>query len=106
MDGGLFFSLGVVVQTLTPDIARRLGLDDVNANGVLISSVNPSSRAAATGIEQGDIILSINQRATRTPEDVAAAVAAALSAGRDTVLLLIRRGNTPPARYTVVLVRR
>jgi serine protease Do len=89
-------SLGLTVQTLTPEIARSLRLTDANVRGVVVSSVDPSSDAAAEGLQAGDIILSINQRATRTPEEAAAAVDAARNAGRDTVLLLIRRGNTPP----------
>ncbi|HEX8225937.1 MAG TPA: Do family serine endopeptidase [Allosphingosinicella sp.] len=99
-------SLGVTVQTLTPEIARTLRLTDVNARGVVVASVNPSSDAAAKGIQAGDIILSINQRATRTPEEAAAAVAAARSAGRNSVLLLVRRGNAPPAYYGIALAGR
>jgi serine protease Do len=96
-------SLGLTVQTLTPEIARSLKLNDVNLKGVVISSVNSSSDAASTGIQTGDIILSINQRATRTPEEAAAAVAAARAANRKTVLILVRRGNTPAAYFGVEL---
>ncbi|MEA3053237.1 MAG: serine protease Do [Sphingomonadales bacterium] len=99
-------SLGVTVQTLTPEIARTLRLTDTNVKGVVIASVNPSSDAASKGIQVGDIILSINQRATRTPEEAAAAVTAARSAGRNSVLLLIRRGNGAPAYYGIALAGR
>jgi serine protease Do len=98
-------SLGVTVQTLTPEIARSLRLADTNLRGVVVASVNASSDAA-TKLQPGDIILSINQRATRTPEEAAAAIEAARSAGRSSVLLLVRRGNIPPTYIGVALARR
>jgi len=98
-------SLGLTVQTLTPDIARTLRLNDVNLKGVVVSAVNPNSDAAAKGLQATDVILSINQRATRTPEEAAAAVAAARAAGRNSVLLLVRRGNSPAIYIGVELSR-
>ncbi len=89
-------SLGVTVQTLTPEIARSLRLSDPNLRGVVVAAVDPNSNAAAEGLVTGDVIVSINQVPTRTPEEAAAAVEAARRAGRNSVLLLIRRGNTPP----------
>jgi serine protease Do len=70
-----------------------------------VASVDPSSDAATKGVQQGDVILSINQRPTRTPEEAAAAVEAARSGGRQSVLLLVRRGNAPPL-YVGVDIRR
>jgi len=98
-------SLGVTVQALTPEIARSLRITDPNVRGLVVSGVNPSSDAGQK-LQQGDIILSINQRVTRTPEEAAAAVAAARAANRNTVLLLVKRGNTPPVYVGVELVRR
>ena len=63
-----------------------------------MTTVDPSSDAGQEGIQRGDVILSINQRATVTVADASAAVAAARAAKRDTVLLLIQRGAGLP-RY-------
>ena len=60
--------------------------------------LNPSSDAAANGLQRGDLIIQINQRPVTTPAEAAAAVDDARKAGRDTVLLLVQRGANP-ARY-------
>ena len=98
-------SLGVTVQPLTPEIARSLRLNEPNLRGLVVSGVNPGTDAGQK-LRQGDIILSINQRSTRTPEEAAAVIAAARAAGRSNVLLLVRRENNPPAYIGVELVRR
>jgi serine protease Do len=98
-------SLGVTLQALTPEIARGLRLSDANLKGVVVVSVDPNGDAAAKGLQPRDVILSINQRATATPEAAAAAVAAARSAGRNSVLVLIRRGNQPAIYLGIELTR-
>ena len=90
-------SLGVSVQTLTPDLARRMQIADATVRGVVVASVDPNSDAGQKGLQPGDIIVSINQTSTPTPEAAATALDAARRSGRNTVLLLVRRGNTPPA---------
>jgi serine protease Do len=95
-------ALGLAVLAMTPRLAEQFGVPP-NTRGVVISSVDPSSDAAQRGLQRGDIILSINQRVTTSPGDVAAAVAAARRAGRPSVLLLMRRGNRP-AHYVAVKI--
>ena len=56
-------------------------------------------------MQAGDIILSINQQPTVTPEAAASVVDAARRAGRNTVLLQVKRGNNPPAYIGVDLTR-
>jgi Do/DeqQ family serine protease len=50
--------LGVNIYTVTPDIAKAYGVDEIN--GALISQVVPDSAAAKAGLEPGDIITSVN----------------------------------------------
>lgn len=96
--------LGLSVQTLTPEIARRLQLSGDNVRGLVVVTVDPNSDASRF-VQPGDLIVSIDRAPTPTPESAAAAVAAARRAGRDTVLLLVRRGNAPPAYFGVELTR-
>jgi serine protease Do len=98
-------SLGVSVQTLTPDVARRLQIADATMRGLVVGNVDPNSDAGQKGIQPGDIILSINQTPTPTPEAAASALEAARRAGRNTVLLQVRRGNATPGYIGVELAR-
>ena len=58
--------------------------------------VDPSSDAAAKGLSEGDIILSINQHPVRTAQDAVSLIAAARKAGRKQVLLSVKRESVPP----------
>lgn len=98
-------SLGLTLQALTPALLQQMGVRDATVRGVVITNADPNSDAAQKGLRAGDIILSINQAPTTTPEQVVAAVEAARRAGRRTVLLQVRRGNTPPAFIGVDLTQ-
>ena len=52
--------LGVNIQTVTDEIAEGLGLKQ--ATGALVARVNEGGPAAKAGVEQGDVILSFNDR--------------------------------------------
>ena len=94
--------LGITLSPITPDVRRELRLGDT-VQGVVIAAVDASSNAATQGLRRGDVILSVNQIATTTPQAAAAVVQAARTAGRDTVLLLVQRGNNPPSFIGVKL---
>ena len=93
-------ALGIGLTALTPEIAGQLGLRN-DVRGVVVTGVDPSSDAGNKGLRRGDLILSINQRPTATPQEAGAIVAAARKAGRTSVLLLIQSGNSAP-RYVGV----
>jgi serine protease Do len=87
-------SLGLSLQTLTPQIAQQLGLT-AGTRGVVVTGVDDSSDAGSKGLQPRDVILSIANRPVSNVAEAAAAVDAAKKAGFKTVLLLVQRGNRP-----------
>lgn len=56
--------LGVVMQNLTPELAKAFGLD--LHQGVVISQVIEKSAAEKAGLKAGDVVLSINDTAIKS----------------------------------------
>ena len=82
--------LGLVVQTLSPEIARRLGVPPTT-RGVVVTRVQEGSPADAIGIQPGDVIVEIDQHKITNDRDYRAALDQVKD--HDTVLLLVRRGD-------------
>ncbi|MDA0213775.1 MAG: trypsin-like peptidase domain-containing protein [Planctomycetota bacterium] len=57
--------LGVSMQELNEELAENFGLD--STDGVLISGIVPRTPAANAGLAVGDIIMTIDGKATQTP---------------------------------------
>ena len=87
-------ALGLSLTALTPELARAANLP-AGTRGVIITAVDPNSDASDKGLQRGDLILSVNNQLVTTPAQVVAAVDVARKAGRSSVLLLAKRGNTP-----------
>jgi Do/DeqQ family serine protease len=59
---------GITVQNLTPSLRDQLGLS-ARVKGVVISQIDPNSPAAQAGLQEGDVIESINrQEVASVPE--------------------------------------
>ncbi len=81
---------GLSVQGLTPDIRQQLQIPD-GTQGVVITDVDPDSAASAAGLQQGDIIVSVDRKPVTSVSDFNTAVRA--GASRDSTLLLVKRGQ-------------
>ncbi len=90
--------LGVTMQTLTAEIAE--GIDATGAEGALVSEVAEGSAADKAGIKPGDIITSINGRATKTASSLRAAIGV-LRVGEKVEVGIIRDGK--PRKVTATI---
>ena len=82
-------TLGIVVQNLTPEIAKELGVK--RDAGIVVTQVEPGSPAANAGIETGDVIQQVNRKPVKNVEDFVQKVER--TTDKDNVLLLIQRGQ-------------
>jgi serine protease Do len=80
---------GLQVSTLTSDVAQQLNLPP-GTRGVVVTSVDPNSKAADAGLQRGDVIQEVNRKPVNSVEQFRAAI-------RDTVnepiLLLVNHGG-------------
>jgi Do/DeqQ family serine protease len=78
---------GFSVAELTADMREQMGLNR-NAGNLIIASVVDDSKAAALGLQNGDIIKSINRKSPRTLEDFYNSI----NSDDDLVIKVNRRG--------------
>ncbi|HEX8073236.1 MAG TPA: Do family serine endopeptidase [Pyrinomonadaceae bacterium] len=82
--------LGVVVQSVTSDMAQSLELKDVR--GVIVGQVAPDSAAERAGVKQGDVILALNGQAVNDSNTLRNRVAST-PPGTNVTLTLLRDGR-------------
>lgn len=81
---------GVIVQNLSNALRERHDIPG-NVTGVIVTTINADSRAAAMGLEEGDVISHIN----RKPVTVASeARTLAKDSGKNVLLRVWRKGDT------------
>ncbi len=85
-------AMGLGLSSLTDDMRHAYNLDQ-GVNGVVVTKVDPESEAADKGIEPGDVIVSVANKAVRSPQDIRNRIAEAHAAGRKTVLVLVSGEN-------------
>ena len=86
--------LGLTVQTLTDELARRLGYEELT--GVLVTRVESGSEAARKGIKAGMLIMEVNREPVKNTEEFYRAIKKGAKKG--TYLFLVNDG-----RYTFLV---
>jgi len=81
---------GVAVEDVDAQTARQLGVP-ANTAGVVVTKVDPSSAAADSGLQRGDVIQEVNHKAVRNTADFEAAMR---NSKDQTLLLVNRQGST------------
>ena len=83
-------ALGVSVAPLTPELAARAKAPK-DAHGLIVEDVNPDGRAAAAGIQAGDIIQEVNRQPVKSVDELRAALKK--TSDKPTLVLINRQGN-------------
>lgn len=86
--------LGMTVKPLTEEDAKALGLA-ADSEGLAVMEVDEVSEAYAKGLRVGDVITEAGQQKVVSVKDLQDRVEEARSAGRKSLLLLIRRAGDP-----------
>ena len=91
--------LGMQLSEIPPDMRSDMNLSD-EVTGVLLLSVEADSLAAASGLAAGDVITDAAQNPVEEIADLVEQVENATDAGRESLLLLVRRDAEP--RFVVL----
>ena len=91
-DEGGSDDIGMELSDITDALARRYNIEE--AEGVLVTFVEPASPAAQAGVRPGDVITQVNRKDILNLEDYNKCLSDARKQKKDKILLLIARGET------------
>jgi serine protease Do len=86
--------LGMTVAAVTGPLSEQFGLED-DARGLVVVGIDEDSDAYEKGMREGDLITEVGQEAISSPADLTKRIEAAEGAGRNSILLLVRREGAP-----------
>jgi len=87
-------ALGLHLSPLTAELRRQLNIGR-DVQGVVITGIDSHSPPDIRGLSRGDVLVSINQEAVRSPEEAASKLRElSKSPQKSALLLLNRRGVT------------
>jgi serine protease Do len=80
------------LSDITDALARRYDIGE--AEGVLVTFVEPASPAAQAGVRPGDVITQVNRKDILNLEDYNKCLSDARKQKKDKILLLVARGES------------
>ncbi len=83
-------ALGVELTAITEKVRKDFDLTD-DTEGVVVTAIDANGPAAEKDLQQGDVIVEVDQKAVKSPDDVRDRVKAAEDNGYRVVTLLINR---------------
>jgi serine protease Do len=86
--------LGMTVGVITDGLRQRFAIDG-EVKGLVVTSVDAGSDAYSKDLREGDVIVEVGQEAVATPKAMRDRIEAAEQAGRNSILLLVRRDGQP-----------
>ncbi len=81
-------AVGFTLKPLDNPLRDEYGIPN-SINGVLISKVDPMAEAGKKGLQEGNVIVEINQQTVSEPQEVVDVIDKAQKNGRKSVLLLV-----------------
>jgi serine protease Do len=85
--------VGMAFAPLTQDEQNQLGLN-ASVKGVVVARVKPGSRADASGVQPGDVIVRVGSDPVTSPAEATAKIHDAENAKKDAIPLLVMRDGT------------
>ena len=83
---------GIGLADLTPDVRQQINAPS-SVHGAVIQNVRPGSPADNAGLQQGDVIVSVNRKPTDTASDAAQQLTS-IPAGQDALVLVWSNGGS------------
>ncbi len=90
--------LGVVMQEITPELARNFGLADME--GAIITEITPDSPALRCGLQPGDVVRTVNGKRVKGVQQLRQMIAST-EVGQELDLGFIRRGGAMTVKAKV-----
>jgi serine protease Do len=88
-----FKDLGLTVKPLNDELRQRFNIEPT-VSGALVVDVDPNGKAAEHGLRPGDVLLQVDHKPISTLQDLEKSLAKAKQKGRNSVAVLVKRGDS------------